>query len=341
MIYHKDIANLLSKYSTSTTPHLIIHGGHGYGKKTIVNAFIHHLYKKSPEPRLKITTILNSSKKPMEISYYESDEFIQISPSEYNYQDKTVIQTIIKEMVRSKPILSMFGNKKEQVIKFIMITDGDKLSRDAQAALRRTMETYSSNFRLILICNELSGLIEPIRSRCLCVRIPGFTDFEIEKRLKEILHIENKFLDKEAIDNIVISSAGNMRRAIVALENLCFKIQDRSNKRIKTQVYDFRMEWELTIDGIIKMMQYEQNCDTIMKVRNELYILLNSCIPADIILIELVRKLLKTSSKDTFMKISESAAIYDERLKIGSKSILHLEGFVATILNILNDEKYN
>ena len=49
----------------------------------------------------------------------------------------------------------------------VVINEADGLSRDAQAALRRTMEKYMSNLRIILCANSTSRLIAPIKSRCL------------------------------------------------------------------------------------------------------------------------------------------------------------------------------
>lgn len=54
-----------------------------------------------------------------------------------------------------------------------VILDADKLSKDSQHALRRTMEKYSQNLRLILCCNSLSRLILPIRSRCINICVPA------------------------------------------------------------------------------------------------------------------------------------------------------------------------
>lgn len=53
----------------------------------------------------------------------------------------------------------------------VIINEADSLSRDAQAALRRTMEKYMSNMRIILCANSTSRLIAPIKSRCLLVRV--------------------------------------------------------------------------------------------------------------------------------------------------------------------------
>lgn len=54
----------------------------------------------------------------------------------------------------------------------VVIDQADELTREAQAALRRTMEKYTTNLRLILCCNSLSKLIAPLRSRCLILRVP-------------------------------------------------------------------------------------------------------------------------------------------------------------------------
>lgn len=61
----------------------------------------------------------------------------------------------------------------------VIINEADALTRDAQAALRRTMEKYMTNMRLILCANSTSKIIAPIRSRCLLVRVSAPTDDEV------------------------------------------------------------------------------------------------------------------------------------------------------------------
>lgn len=55
----------------------------------------------------------------------------------------------------------------------VLLTEVDKLTKDAQHALRRTMEKYMATCRLILCCNSVSKIIGPIQSRCLSVRVPA------------------------------------------------------------------------------------------------------------------------------------------------------------------------
>jgi replication factor C subunit 3/5 len=61
----------------------------------------------------------------------------------------------------------------------IVIVEVDKLTRDAQHGLRRTMEKYVSSCRLILCCNSTSRVIPAIRSRCLAIRVAAPTIDEV------------------------------------------------------------------------------------------------------------------------------------------------------------------
>lgn len=66
-------------------------------------------------------------------------------------------------------------------VSVLVLNDVDKLSREAQHSLRRTMEKYSSYCRLILCCNSSSRVTEAIRSRCLNVRINGPTEEQVRR----------------------------------------------------------------------------------------------------------------------------------------------------------------
>ena len=61
----------------------------------------------------------------------------------------------------------------------IILTEVDCLTKDAQHALRRTMEKYMATCRLILCCNSTSKVIPPIRSRCLGIRVASPTIEEV------------------------------------------------------------------------------------------------------------------------------------------------------------------
>ncbi|CAN0253903.1 unnamed protein product, partial [Hapterophycus canaliculatus] len=61
----------------------------------------------------------------------------------------------------------------------VVLVGVDRLTKQAQAGLRRTMEKYTSSCRLILLCHSPSKVIEPVRSRCLGVRVPAPGEEEV------------------------------------------------------------------------------------------------------------------------------------------------------------------
>lgn len=97
--------------------------------------------------------------------------------------DRVVIQDILKEIAQTQQVdlnaKQRFKGKLRETqsdhsgadISVVIINEADALSRDAQAALRRTMEKYMTNMRLILCASSTSKIIAPIRSRCLLVRV--------------------------------------------------------------------------------------------------------------------------------------------------------------------------
>lgn len=101
--------------------------------------------------------------------------------------DRVVISEILKEIAQTQQVdlsakqrfkglpISLFplpySKKRNLGLLVVVINEADSLSRDAQAALRRTMERYMSNLRIIMCANGTSKLIAPIKSRCLLVRV--------------------------------------------------------------------------------------------------------------------------------------------------------------------------
>ena len=101
----------------------------------------------------------------------------------------------------------------------VIINEADTLSRDAQAALRRTMEKYMTNLRIILCANSTSRLIAPIKSRCLLMRVAAPSR---EDMLTVLNHVAKRAgagsLPEDMADEIIVDSNGNMRKAILVFE---------------------------------------------------------------------------------------------------------------------------
>ena len=115
--------------------------------------------------------------------------------SDVGMYDRIVIQEILKEIAQTQQVdLNAKQRFKGLYLpsvpahllkillippEVVIINEADSLSRDAQAALRRTMEKYMSNLRIILCANSTSKLIAPIKSRCLLMRVAAPNQEEV------------------------------------------------------------------------------------------------------------------------------------------------------------------
>jgi replication factor C subunit 3/5 len=166
-------------------PHLFFYGPSGSGKKTRITALLRELYGPGAEKlKLDKRTFTTPTKRTVEINMITSNYHIEISPGDAGLNDRFVVQDVIKEMASNKNIASVTtsGDSKpsgKAEFKTVVLMEVDRLSRQAQAALRRTMEKYTSTCRLILCCNSQSKVIEPVRSRCLGIRVASPTEDEV------------------------------------------------------------------------------------------------------------------------------------------------------------------
>ena len=117
----------------------------------------------------------------------------------------------MKDFARTKPI----GNVK---FKVIFLDEADALTKEAQQALRRTMENYSSNCRFVMSCNYSSKIIDPIQSRCVILRFKLLERKDVEKRIRLIAEKENLQIDDQGIEALYEDSEGDCRRVINLLQ---------------------------------------------------------------------------------------------------------------------------
>ena len=75
----------------------------------------------------------------------------------------------------------------------------DRLTKDAQHALRRTMEKYVATCRIVLCCNSTSKVIPAIRSRCLGIRVAAPTNEEVSVSIIMLYDYRTKLEIQEII----------------------------------------------------------------------------------------------------------------------------------------------
>src|SRR5205809_517661 len=93
------------------------------------------------------------------------------------------------EKYRPQKLDEIRGNEGNQY-KVIIMDESDSLTRDAQNAMRRMMETSARSSRFFLIANDADKLIEPIRSRCSQLYFEPVPDADVMWTLERILETE-------------------------------------------------------------------------------------------------------------------------------------------------------
>ncbi|KAI5152050.1 replication factor C subunit 2/4 [Enteropsectra breve] len=102
--------------------------------------------------------------------------------------------------------------------KLVILDECDSLTTAAQQALRRIMEMTDTRF--ILICNQMSKIIEPIQSRCAVLKFSRVAISEFIGRLREICAAEAINLSDEAYSALIDLSSGDMRSCLNCLEGV-------------------------------------------------------------------------------------------------------------------------
>ena len=143
---HQNIKDKLDFfYSSHKIPNLLFHGTTGSGKRTIVSEFIHKIYDNDRE---KIKTFVMY----VNCSHGKGIKFIR---DELKFFAKTHIN-------------SNSGN----TFKSIVLLNADKLTMDAQSALRRCIELFSHNTRFFIVAEDKYNLMKPILSRFCEIYVP-------------------------------------------------------------------------------------------------------------------------------------------------------------------------
>lgn len=187
MVGQEEIVERLQSYVKSgSMPHLLFTGSAGVGKTTAAVALAKEFFGESWHTN-----------------------FRELNASDERGID--VVRNQIKQFARTSPL-------EGAVFKILFLDEADALTPDAQAALRRTMESYAATCRFILSCNYSSKIIDPIQSRCAIYRFRPLERKAIAEEIRRIAARERLTVSEKAVDAIVYIAQGDMRKAINALQ---------------------------------------------------------------------------------------------------------------------------
>lgn len=318
--FHKEIMERLVEISKDDElPHIIFYGNPGTGKKTLVNLFLEVVFDKSiyklDDSKYSVTS---SGNVETEVIVKQSDYHIIIEPNNNNH-DRYLIQYIVKEYAKRFPLCIY---EKSRSFKMVQINHLDNLSYYAQTSLRRTIEKYSKTCRFIMWCHSLSKVIEPLRSRCLCIHVPTQSDDQLITWAHHINLMSNIKIPWNLLDQIISSSGGDIK-------NILWKMDLYKHcGRIKNNYYQM-------LDAIINEIFGEQR---VWILRSCVYDMMISNVSTNVIIKDILNVILSKVSMypvRAIMEILDVTCKYEYRLSKGRRHIIHIETFLEKIIQIL------
>jgi len=181
---HEIVKRVEAFVKQKNMPHLLFAGPAGIGKTTLSLVVARQLFGDS---------------------WHEN--FLELNASDERGID--VVRVKVKDFARTKALGDV-------PFKIIYLDECDALTKEAQQALRRTMENYTQTCRFILSCNYSSKIIDPIQSRCTVFRFKPLPKEDIKKITEHIAKEEGLTIDKDAEEALYEVSGGDVRR----LENI-------------------------------------------------------------------------------------------------------------------------
>lgn len=329
IFFHKEIYERLKKMSDDNSiPHIIFHGPQGGGKKTMVNIFLKMIYGDTIEKLYtKSYNIAGSGNKTKKETVQNSDHHIIINPTGTNF-DRYLVHEIVKSYAETETFeLTQNPNSK---FKTIQISNLDKLSHSAQTSLRRMIEVNARICRFIMWCDNLSNVIDPLKSRCVCIRVPRPTEEELFSYLTYVAMKKNKeFAIKHVklndIADIIKKSQCNSKTSLGYLQSYIFG-------------YDYHTNFDFAIENLTNIIL---ECD-IKKIEETRDIFFNIWITyydGITIIRHVLNKILDNDKLNDECKsniIIRTSEIEYNMLR-GRRGIIHFDAFVVSVMKLIQD----
>ena len=231
-----------------------------------------------------------------------------------------VIRTYIKDFAKARPPIDV-------PFKILILDEADNMTAPAQQALRRTMEKYTKNCRMILICNYSNKIIPPIQSRCVVFRFSYLNNDDIKERIKYIVKLENLSLVPNGLNALVDISRGDCRRAINYLQS-CGTI----SKKIDQEIV-FRVAGEVPPDKIKEILKTAINGQLQLSIKLLNDLIKDYGLSGRNIIRNIHRELYNLDiSEDLKIEISKLLAEFEYRLSQGGTEEIQLQALLAKIV---------
>lgn len=289
------VERLKGYIETKNLPNMLFAGPPGTGKTTAVLALARGLFGKNWHAN-----------------------FLELNASDERGID--IVRGKIKDFARTQAIGGDF--------KIIFLDEADALTKDAQHAMRRTMERHSKICRFILSVNYSGKIIEPIQSRCAVFRFRPLKSDAIKNRLLYIKNNEQLEIQEGGIEAVLYLCGGDLRKAI----NL---LQSASTFGTITAEIIYQVGGMARPEEIRKILSTAMDGDFI-KARDILReLVITYGVSGEDVVVQFHKEVFKLPipSKDK-VKLAGIIGEYDFRIKEGSNELIQLEALLAQFVGI-------
>ena len=243
---------------------------------------------------------------------------------ELNASDERGIK-IVRERIKdfSRYSRAAFGNIPYVIV---ILDESDQMTKTAQTALRRIMETSSRTCRFILICNYSGKIIGPIQSRCATFRFSKLGQEDIVNHLENISTKENISLLPDAAARIAEYSQGDLRRAINTLQTAAAGAMGTVDEKTVLRVIGE------TSPRQVQLMLTRALYGDFIEARTMMYSLMGEYgLSGSDMLRQMYRELFKVSnlSKEEKAELANIMGEYDFRLTEGANDDIQLSALLA------------
>lgn len=232
-----------------------------------------------------------------------------------------VVREKIKDFARTKSVNADY--------KIIFLDEADALTSDAQQALRRTMEQFSSNCRFILSCNYSSKIIDPIQSRCAVFRFNRLEEDDVKEYIKRLGKEEDFKISQDAIEAVMRVSEGDLRRVTNILQTASINNEEIEEEDIYGVAASLRPE------EIHEILEKSLKGDFI-EAREELAdLMIDRGLDGQDVISSIHREIFELDLSDEGkLEIMEKLGEFEFRISEGGSSDIQIEALLAQISNL-------
>ncbi|AGF85186.1 replication factor C small subunit [Moumouvirus goulette] len=250
---------------------------------------------------------------------------------EFNASDDRGINAVREKITNeAKKYVTSISNPDGTIIpsyKIIILDEADSMTDEAQDALRVIIEQYSTTTRFCFICNYITKITDAIKSRCSAIYFKKLDDDCMVNKLNEISIKESMKLSKEILETIIEVSNGDMRKAIMLLQNLkylyafknrtkknfedistselktlSFKILSKNSNRDITPDDIYELAASITLKQAQEIINESISCKNVIELSDLTKKIISMGYPIDTILMQLNKGILKTNILNTIQK---------------------------------------